>query len=251
MNPASRSSVQMFGAYCGLAYMISLIVGWWIIAGFVPPPAPSTSVDAVATLFREDYTRIRIGMVMVMWSALIFIPFAALVSHFVSRVEGGFGVLGGAALLGGAGNMVLTFYPAIWWLVAAYRPDRPPEITYVFNDLAWLQFIGGVSMYDAIPISIAVAAFCDKSPNPVFPKWAGYFNLLVVMLLLPDQLLFFFHSGPFSWAGLFGLWIPLAVFGVWFIVIFSLLRRAILRERSATSGARVPVSAGSTGAMHA
>ncbi|MET0658172.1 MAG: hypothetical protein ABW110_08465, partial [Steroidobacteraceae bacterium] len=170
--------------------------------------------------------------------------FAAVVSYYLSRVEGGFGMLSGSALLGGAGNMVLTFYPAIWWLVAAYRPERPAEITFVFNDMAWLQFIGGVSMYDALPLSIAVAAFCDKSPNPIFPKWLGYFNLLVVVLLLPDQLLFFFHSGPFSWAGIFGLWLPLTVFGAWFIVNFAVLRGVILRERGAASESRIPVSAG-------
>src|SRR5690606_20879902 len=141
---------------------ISLMIGWWLVAGFLPPPSPSTGIQAVQTLFQEDYTRIRIGMVIVMWSALIFIPFAAVISYYLARVEGGFGVLSGAALLGGAGNMVLTFYPAVWWLVAAYRPDRAAEITYVFNDLAWLQFIGGVSMYDALPLAIAVAAFCDK-----------------------------------------------------------------------------------------
>jgi hypothetical protein len=234
----------MFAAYCGLGYMISLMIGWWLVAGFLPPPSPSIGIQAVQTLFQEDYTRIRIGMVIVMWSALIFIPFAAVISYYLARVEGGFGVLSGAALLGGAGNMVLTFYPAVWWLVAAYRPDRAAEITYVFNDLAWLQFIGGVSMYDALPLAIAVAAFCDKSPNPVFPKWVGYFNLLVVVLILPDQLLFFFHSGPFAWSGLFGLWIPLVVFGAWFLVNFAVLRAAILRDRGAMSESRVAVGPG-------
>jgi hypothetical protein len=231
--------------------MIILLIGWWIIAGFLPPPSPSTSVEAVATLFREDVTRIRIGMVLVMWGALVFIPFAALVSYFLSRVEGGFGVLAGTALLGGAGNMVLTFYPGIWWLVAAYRPDRSAEITYMLNDMGWLQLIGGVSMYDALPLSIAVAAFCDKSATPVFPKWVGYFNLLVVTLLLPDQLLFFFHSGPFSWAGLFGLWIPLTMFGLWFVVIFAVLRKAILRERGTASEFGVAAQSREAGAMRA
>src|SRR5690606_8611979 len=116
MNSASRSSIHMFAEDCGLGYMISLMIGWWLVAGFLPPPSPSTGIQAVQTLFQEDYTRIRIGMVIVMWSALIFIPFAAVISYYLARVEGGFGVLSGAALLGGAGNMVLTFYPAVWWL---------------------------------------------------------------------------------------------------------------------------------------
>jgi hypothetical protein len=127
--------------------------------------------------------------------------------------------------------MILTFYPAIWWLVAAYRPERPAELIYLMNDLAWLQLIGGVTVFFPLPGSIAVAAICDSSVNPVFPRWVGFFCLWVIVLIVPDQLIFFFHSGPFAWSGLFGLWIPLAVFGAWFLVIFQLLRKAALRER--------------------
>jgi len=231
MNAATRSRIELLASYCGPGYVVIVLLGFWAVAGFVPPPSPSTDIQLIAGVFRSDYTRIRIGMLLVMWSAVIFLPFAALISRLLARIEGSFGVLSGTALLGGAGNMVLTFYPAIWWLAAAYRPDRPPELVYAFNDWAWLQFIGGVSIYDALPLSVAVAAFCDASAKPVFPRWAGYFNLLVVALIVPDQLLFFFHGGPFAWSGLFGFWIPLVAFSSWFFVNFAFLRNAILRER--------------------
>jgi hypothetical protein len=231
MNPATHSSIRMFGVWCGPLYVLGLLLGWWIIAGFLPAPPPTTGVEQIAATFQEDATRIRIGMVVLMYCAMIFMPFAAAITHFMGRIEGSPGVLSYTALLGGAGNMVLTFYPAIWWLVAAYRPERAAELIYLFNDLAWLQFIGGVSMFDALPLAIAVAAFCDKSANPVFPRWAGYFNVMVVLLILPDQLVFFFHSGSFAWNGLFGLWIPLVLFGLWFLVTFWLMRQAVLRER--------------------
>ena len=235
MHAAVIRRSNLFGAWCGVAYCVLLFLGWWIVGGFYPLHSPSAGAAEIAAFFRHDVTAIRLGMVIVMWSALIFIFFAGALAHYVSRIEGGVGVLTGGILLGGAGNMVLTFYPAIWWLVAAYRPDRAPDLTALFNDLAWLQFIGGVSMYDAIPLAIAVAAFSDKSPNPVFPRWAGFFNVMVVLGLLPDQLLFFFHSGPFAWNGLFGLWIPLGLFGGWFLVVFWLMRAAILRERASAS----------------
>ena len=150
----------------------------------------------------------------------------------ISRIEGGAGVLTYAFLLGAAGNMVLTFYPAIWWLVAAFRPDRGAELIYLMNDMAWLQFLGGITMYLAMPFSMAVAAFCDDSANPVFPRWSAFANFWLVVILVPDQLLFFFHNGVFAWNGLFGLYLPIVGFCGFFILSFFLLRSAILRDRA-------------------
>jgi hypothetical protein len=115
----------------------------------------------------------------------------------------------------------------MWWLVAAYRPDRGADFIYLMNDLAWLQLIGGVSMFLALPLSLGVAAFVDNRERPVFPRWAGYFNIWVCVLIIPDQLLFFFHTGPFAWNGVFGLWIPVVSFFGWFAVTVHLLRRDI------------------------
>src|SRR5262245_8834851 len=100
MNKATRSGIQLFSAYCGLFYMAALLLGWGVIAGFLPPPPPTTGEAEVAAYFLEEKTSIRIGMVIVMFAALIFIPFAALISHFLARIEGGSGVLASTALLG-------------------------------------------------------------------------------------------------------------------------------------------------------
>jgi MFS family permease len=211
-------------------------LGWALIAGFLPPHRPYADARAIAEIFAEDRIRIRIGMVMVMFGALILIPFTAVISQFLARIEGRPGVLTYTALLGGAGTMVLTFYPAVWWLVAAFRPERSAELVYVLNDMAWLQLIGGVSLFFALPASLAAAAFVDSSDQPVFPRWSGFFNIWTVVVIIPDQLLFFFQSGPFSWNGLFGFWLPFAIFAPWFLVISHLLRKAILRERLVTAG---------------
>jgi hypothetical protein len=55
----------------------------------------------------------------------------------------------------------------------------------------------------------------------------------MMVLIIPDQLIFFFYTGPFAWNGIFGFWIPLTAFGGWFVLTFVLLRKAILRERGA------------------
>lgn len=231
IKKTTRSNIQMFGAWCGLLYPLGLILGWAIIAGFLPPHRPSAGADEIAAIFHADYLRVRIGMIIVMFTAMIVIPFSAILGQVLARIEDGAGVLAYSALLGGAGTMVLTFYPAIWWLVACYRPERSADLLYLFNDMSWLQFIGGVSLFMTMPASVAVAALCDTSEHPVFPRWSGYFNVWVILAILPDQLMFFFHSGPFAWNGVFGFWLPLAGFGSWFPITWYLLRNAIKREQ--------------------
>ena len=237
MDAVAKSRIQLFGAWCGVIYVVMLFVGWGAVAGFLPPISPAAGAAEIAKLFGEDTTRIRIGMVVVMFGVLMMFPFTAVVAQLIARIEGGAGVLTYTFLLGAAGNMALSFYPPIWWLTAAYRPDRGADLIYLMNDMAWLQFIGGVTIYLAMPLSVMVASLCDKSPSRVFPRWCGYANGWIALMTLPDQMLFFFHRGPFAWDGLLGLWIPAVMFGIFFIMNSLVVRNAVLRERATLTGA--------------
>lgn len=218
--------VHCFGIWCGPLYVITAVISWGLLAGFLPPWPPGWSAEQVAAVFATDTTRIRIGMVALMFSAAALIPFAGAIARRVSHLERGPGVLTYCTLIGTMGTIILTFYPAIWWLWAAYRPERAPELIMLINDLAWLQFVGGLSMYFGLPVAVTILAFGDRSARPAFPRWCGYFNLWVMLLIIPDQLLFFFHDGPFAWNGVFALWIPLIMFGIWFFVTTYVLHKA-------------------------
>lgn len=166
-----------------------------------------------------------------MWCAAIYLPFASTVSDCVAKVEGHRGPLASTVLLAGFGVAMLTFYPALWWLTAGFRPDtRSEELTYLLNDIGWLQFIGGISIMMPTYIAVAIAAFSDKSSNPVFPRWVGFYSLWTFVALLPGQLLFFFKDGPFAWDGILALWVPVGFFALWFLVIAFLMRKAFLRQ---------------------
>ena len=60
-------------------------------------------------------------------------------------------------------------------------------------------------------LSIA-AAILNKADQDVFPRWLGYFNVWVAVLLLPAVLLPFFKHGPFAWHGIFEFWLAALVF---------------------------------------
>jgi MFS family permease len=229
----ARSKIQMFGAWCAILYVVILVIGWAIIAGFLPPHLPSSNDTVIAAIFQSDTLRIRAGMILTMVAAMILAPFVGVLTQFVSRIEGPPGVIAYSSVIGGLSTIILTFYPAIWWLIAAFRPDRDTQITQMLNDMSWLQLIGGITIFLPMPLAVALASLTDSSPEPVFPRWAGFANIWLMVLIIPDQLIFFFYTGPFAWNGLFGFWIPLTAFAGWFILTFVLLRKAILRERGA------------------
>ena len=52
---------------------------------FLPPVAPSRNADEIAQLFLDNTNGIRIGMVLVMWAAGVFIFFAAAIGQFLSK----------------------------------------------------------------------------------------------------------------------------------------------------------------------
>jgi hypothetical protein len=233
MNEALMRKTNLFGAWCGVFYIVLLLFGWFVVAGFFPMQSPSDGAAQIAAFFRTNPVAIKVGMVIVMWGAATFIPFTAALSDYVSKVEGRSGPLTKITMMAGYANAMLTFYPPLYWIANTFRAaERPDDMIYMLNDLAWLQFIGGLSLIMPMFVTVAVAAFSDKSANPAFPRWSAYVSILTFLLFLPDQMLFFFKSGPFAWNGLFAFWIPLTVFGGWFFMIFYLIRRSILQEES-------------------
>lgn len=234
MRMTSRTNLA--GAWCGFFYCLFLFLGWWVVGGFFPLHQPSAGAEEIAAFFRGDAIGIKAGMVMMMWAAALFIPFTATLADYVARVEGRSGPLTNITLLAGFSNAMLTFYPPLYWLATAFRAEeRAPALTQLLNDVAWIQFLGGLALVMPIYVVIAALAFNDKSTRPVFPRWLGYFQVLTFVVLLPDQLLFFFKSGPFAWNGLLAFWIPVPMFCFWILVMAWVLRRQVLREMTETT----------------
>lgn len=229
MNGKVNTRVLMFGAWGALLYPGLLIIGWWWMAGFVPPPEPNDTAADIVNRFNGNLFGIRAGMVVTMFGAMMAMPLGATAAYFISRIEGFVGPLTMLQIMGAVGMAVLTFYPPMWWLIAAFRPDRAADLTLMLNDASWLQWVGGLTIYYPTITTIAIAAFLDNSETPAFPRWFGYANLWLILLLLPGQMIFFFKIGPFAWNGLIAFWLAFSVFGLWFPVAFYVLRKAVRR----------------------
>ena len=225
-----NTKAQLFCAWCGIGFLVLFTVGWWFIAGYIPPISPAMSANEVAAFYQENTGLIRLGMVITMFSAALSAPWVAVIAVQIKRIEGEFPALTYALLVAGAVGVVVLIVPPMVWTTAAFRPERSPELTMLLNDFGWLFFVMTFSPFFIQNLVIGLAVFIDKAELPVFPRWVGYFNIWVAILLIPGGLITFFKTGPFAWDGILAFWLPLLVFFGWFLVMFPLLLKAIKQQ---------------------
>lgn len=223
-------------AWCGVGFVVIFTIGFWGVAGFVPPPSPSDDAEKIAGLFRDDATSIRVGMLLTALAAILIIPWAAAISTQLRRIEGPDEVWAsiqfGTAAIGALLFELLVF----GWLVATFRSERAPEIVQTLNDLGWITIVGLIWTATLQAAVIGVAILGDKRRTPIFPRWAGYANLWCATLFLPGQINVFFKDGPFAWNGLISWYLPLTVFCAWFFINLYVVLRAIkLQEENETA----------------
>lgn len=233
---------QKLCAWSGVVFLLLFLAGFCFLAGFMPPPAPSLSPAEVASVYQGNTNFIRAGMVLIILSAGFVAPWTALISVQLRRIEGAARALTYTQLIAGAAGIVLFTVSAIIWATAAFRPDRSPDLIVLLNDLAWISVVTPVGPFMVQNIAIGSAILQDNSASPVFPRWAGYLNFWVALGLLPGVMGIFFKHGPFAWNGLFVFWIPLTVFGAWYVVMFVLLLGAIRKDEqaAAATASRLP-----------
>lgn len=238
-----NAKIQRLCVWSGPALIITFMVGFWFVGGMIPPPSPAKSAEEIARFYTENQTRIQLGLFISMIAAGFAFPWAVVIALQMKRAEGRWGPLSITELVSGAVLCLLFVFPMFAMAAAAYRPEtRSPELTQALNDLGWLPFIGFIAPACVQVLAFGIVPFIDKRPDPVFPRWVGYFNLWCVILFAPGILDIFFTTGPFAWNGIFAFWIVLAIFGSWFLVMVLPLLKAIRQEEQEESGGKDAVT---------
>ena len=201
-------------------------------AGFVPPPNPSWSAARVAAFYADNLTGIRVGILCAMFASALLLPFYAVLSAEIKKIEGRPGLL--ASIQWGGAIVLVTFFQiiALAWLTASYRQDVSPDVTRVLNDYCWFVWSTLIPTYMIQYICMAIAGFMDRREQPLWPRWAAYMNLWVAVTGAGGVLAVFFKTGPFAWNGVVGFWIPVVVFVVGMSVNTGLLLRRARYEES-------------------
>jgi hypothetical protein len=219
--------------------MLPLLGIVWLSAfllfpGFVHPMSPTLSAAEVAAFYRnpENLPRIRYSMIVFNWFAVGLIPILALIVLQIRRMAHRTPIFSYAIIACAAGGPTIFLMANLFWLLAAFRPERDPELTLLLNDLAWVTFSSQVGFLIAQSVILALAIFLDRQARPVFGRWVAHFNLVVAALLIPAAFVGTAMTGPIAWDGLMTFWVKNGAIGLWIVVMGVVLARAIGRQRA-------------------
>ncbi|TAM65773.1 hypothetical protein [Mycobacterium sp.] len=226
-----RTRIQVGAAWCGVLFIVAFFTGWGLVAGFIPVPTPIKPRDDVVAYFQDNQYRIITGCIITMGGVMFLAPFTAVLVSQMRRIEGSSRILSNTQLFGGAVTAAVATVSCLIFLVAAFRPQRDPEVTLMLSDFGFTSFIGPFAPGFAQCLVMALAIFSDRHATPVYPRWVGYANLWCAVLFLPGPVLFYFLSGPFAWNGVAAFWIPANAFGAWFFIMVYATIKAVRTER--------------------
>lgn len=228
------AGAQRLCVWSGVVLLV-LFGGGLLTAGFIPPPSPGLDAEAIARLYAEDHVRIQAGMVALLVGTTFWMPWQVVLTLQLRRMELGFGPFSLVNLTAGALGVIVVALPPALWLTAAFRPEaRSPESIQLLHDLGCLIFVGMAPFVLIQNLAIGLAILRDRARPRILPRWAGYLNLWTVLLLAPGFAVYVFRGGPLAWDGIFTWWVPVVAFGGWFIVMITLMFRAVAAEAAAS-----------------
>jgi hypothetical protein len=209
---------------------VIFLAAFLIFPGFRPPMSPNMPAEQVAAFFRDHTTSIRLSMIIFDICGIMLVPFFMLIVVQMKRMATPSQVFAYSYLSGVATGATLFAIADLFWLIAAFRPERSPELIVLLNDMAWIVFTAPVGMLIAQNICLALAIYMDARPTPVFPRWVAHFNLVCAAVMIPAAGAAVFRNGPLAWNGFVSFWLKLGTFSVFVAVMFFMLRIAINRQ---------------------
>ena len=207
------------------------ISAFFLFPGFLHPMSPTMSAEEVAGFYRDEAARIRYSMILFNWFGVGLVPVVVLLALQVRRMAHRTPILSYSLIACAGGPPALFLIANMFWLLGAFRPDRAPELTMLFNDLAWITFSVMVSYLIAQCLLLALAIYWDRNDTPVFRPWVAHFNVATAVALMPAAFTALALDGPFAWDGLLSFWLKNIAIATWVIVMGVVLGQTILRQR--------------------
>ncbi|MEX1667364.1 hypothetical protein AB4876_00495 [Zhongshania guokunii] len=230
---------ELISAWCGPAFLISFIIFWVILGHNFPNPSPALTADALQARYAENLGSIRLGFIISMIIVVFYLPWTALLSTQMARIEGRFPVMAYLQLLGGGLTVMVVSFSAFFWVAAAFRPDQDPATTQMLTDLGWLCIDLQYACTTLQMIAAALVGLADKREVPLFPRWACYVTIWCGLSFLPASLTGVLKTGPFAWDGILSYYIPYACWLGWYTIASTYMIKEVNRRIKASEGTAV------------
>ncbi|KPI18895.1 hypothetical protein OK074_1359 [Actinobacteria bacterium OK074] len=239
--------LERLSAWCGFVLLVGFIVAF-SVGHLIPALDPASSPKEVVAFLTDHRTGILAATAIMVLLVPFEYPFVVVTSMQMRRVEGGWGLLSMTQALTGVVAPIGFFFPMAILSAAAFRPEaHSADVLSAMSDIFWLMLTGNACIFVLQVWSIGYASFIDHRAKPVFPRWFGWLNIVLGVLLIPGAFVFLTDSGPFAWNGLLANVIPSLVYFVWKIATPIVLLRAIKsEEEEAAAEAGEPAALAST-----
>src|SRR5581483_5615361 len=212
--PLRAERYRALSSVVGTAIML---IGLWPVAGLIPVPDPNWSAEQLTRFYQDHTGALRAGLFIGLIGMGAYGPLCASITRRMLRMQPRQPALAYTQLAAATVGWVFLVLPILIMSAAAYRPGRAAETTQGMHDIAWFVLVMDFVPFCVQYIAIAAAVFLDRSPVPVFPRWVAYLSLWVTVLFIPTGVVTFFKTGPFTYGGLLGFYVPLAVFVIWLV----------------------------------
>ncbi|WP_063002649.1 hypothetical protein [Nocardia mikamii] len=215
---------------------LALLVLFAAFPGFFPPMSPNMTAAQVAQFYADNTALIRFSQVGFNLFGVLIVPFFVLIMGRMTRMGGQSHIFAFSYLGAIVAGVTLFALSNIVFGVAAFRPDRGPELVQTLNDLAWILFIAPIGMLVAQFVLLALAVHFDDGEQPVFPKWVAAYSLITAVAMAPSAGAAVFRDGPLAWDGFISFWLRNSAFAAFVVVMFFVVRAALQREARDEAG---------------
>lgn len=227
---ATNIRTQLVALWISAVSALILLVAFIAFPGFWPPMSPRLTAEEVAAFYRDHTAWIRFSMITFNLCGIMLLPFFCVVVVQMKRMATASWAFAYCYLSAAVSGATIFALADIFFGVAAFRPDRDPDLIMLLNDLGWIVFIAPVGMVVAQNLMLALAVYYDNGPNPVFPCWVGHLCLFTILAMVPSACAAVCMSGPLAWDGVVSFWLRNGGFASFVVIMFVVVRTAVHRQ---------------------
>jgi hypothetical protein len=206
---------------------VLFLVAFLLFPGFSPPMSPTMTPEEVAAFFRDHVTSIRGVVIFCNLIGASLVPLFACIAVQMLRVGNSSPVFAYSYIISVGIGLTAFILADYCWGVAAFRPDRDPQLISLLNDMAWFFFITPAGLIVVQNLCLALSIYLDARPQPVFPRWVAHFNIVTAALMVPGAFALLNKEGPLAWNGSVSFSLRLATYAVYVAVMFVIMLQVV------------------------